>query len=1113
MPTKAPPNPRKLAFLRLIGGAPSHAAAEVPAATTDAETKRILVDYERKAAALAVLLQQSGTIRAPGSVDGEDMKLRLSDAVAGIKYTGDEGVARRAALSGALLGSVRYKDSLRILDKLATRVAADVRAVDKAYNALVVFSKGAAAFPKAMEAEREKRELQDVVTLLDKLDDPKFASKREEIERGLEVARARTRVRGEAHSALAGMDMHGSNYTPGKQLSVHANFAEGMSASVSKVNYANGETTIVKIVSDDVPVAYGEAERVNLPTESHKAANLMGRAVGTSRIAELLGLSIVPKTEPGVFMDQPAVVQKFVPGNASAKEKTLTYSEIQEMAESRQSANEIIDVQTRSICGEIVSGGPIDPNKVGGDAATLTKLCRFAQSLKQGDDPENPILLAAVAKQVKAKKIWTVVRLVVEAAGVDVAAPTIQRSFADAHLLDLITGQFDRNPGNFIFTEESGEPSANLIDNDMCLTDGIEDLSDAGLAKLARKCRTVLPAMPHLVNAATAERILGVNAEALLASLAGTNLKPSELAAAVKRLDAVKAHLIKIKDGVAPGPRWVTTWNEQTLNEQLGSNNNYVSQQRDALAAQVHEAPLRFPILVKDLRENGAKLCLSLVKGKSPKLQEIYTLTTDQAYKLFEIDSKNGNRMAIAFEQHAPHVLSVLKEAAIQPGMSTLALANLAIVAHRDAILRLELAVTVASGRAQQLPVNIMLGRRAAPPVASKVHVATIKTLGTELKALEKQLSGLRRAADDIRARSGPFEGRAACIRLPNSFDAGVALLDRDHMACGMDLDRVQESIDAGQQSLVGAVAALKNTLQDVALWTTACSLLLERVRAAEDAAGAMERSGSATLGHAVEELEAAERARVSGDEPKVQAALTVWDGYAGTLRRVGQGLTEAVKAGSIFQQDFDAIKRSSPGGPDADTLLDRVSNKRLLLLDQSDGLRKALAKFGLFEVRALRLRDPAAADERLRAEKAIVVEINGLEMLRAHLVRNPKLIADIRAFQASPTEDTYWAHFLGDSNARGYVTGVSQLDQIFPKYAPTILASVYTGNATRRFSEPLNHYGAGKDRTSFREDHAATRAMSPADAFAWHATYLGSKIPEIEAFDAIARRLLAALA
>jgi hypothetical protein len=169
-------------------------------------------------------------------------------------------------------------------------------------------------------------------------------------------------------------------------------------------------------------------------------------------------------------------------------------------------------------------------------------------------------------------------------------SPSVQRSMSNAHVMDLLCGQLDRNPGNFIFVNSGdGGLQVKLIDNDLSFGDKFTSLSESSMNKIGS---AMLPtSLPRLIDAGTAARVLAMTPDALRAELADTGLGDDEMHAAASRLGQLQGHIRQIQAGDVPGGQLVSDWNAQTYQSLMQAPDNYVQRSMENIAAATGAAP------------------------------------------------------------------------------------------------------------------------------------------------------------------------------------------------------------------------------------------------------------------------------------------------------------------------------------------------------------------------------------------------------------------------------------------------------------------------------------------------------------------------------------------
>ncbi len=117
--------------------------------------------------------------------------------------------------------------------------------------------------------------------------------------------------------------------------------------------------------------------------------------------------------------------------------------------------------------------------------------------------------------------------------------PELRRGLVGLQVVDILTGQIDRNLANIMIKRESGRDIPVGIDNDLCF------VTAASLAQWhAQINREAKPVdMPVVLDQSMAQKIMSMNRDDLVA-LMGSNLAtPARLGAAVARLSELQAHI------------------------------------------------------------------------------------------------------------------------------------------------------------------------------------------------------------------------------------------------------------------------------------------------------------------------------------------------------------------------------------------------------------------------------------------------------------------------------------------------------------------------------------------------------------------------------------------
>ena len=339
-------------------------------------------------------------------------------------------------------------------------------------------------------------------------------------------------------------------YVPENEAAVDAGFARGNVSSVDKLTYKDGTVGVFKAEDPNANIA-GAGTNSGIGNDG-APLNLIGRSVATSRLDHKLRLGLVPHTDFAHHGGNPGSLQHFARGQqlVGAEDAPAEFDEdMREDAEFYQSRGYDFYADGRRLSPDEVADPSIGP-------ITVTK------------------------------KVDT------SLAAVDLSAPSMQKSMADAHALDILTGQVDRNPGNFILEQgPDGQTRARLIDNDMAFGQDFTELDGDSLKAL--NPNVLLHQMPRLVDAETARRVLAMKPEDLRASLSGTLLTEPELQAAEARLAKLQTHI----RGLEQKGALVEDWNDQTFQQLLETNDNYVRRSLDDQTGALFGSP-RWPGMV-----------------------------------------------------------------------------------------------------------------------------------------------------------------------------------------------------------------------------------------------------------------------------------------------------------------------------------------------------------------------------------------------------------------------------------------------------------------------------------------------------------------------------------
>ncbi len=176
-------------------------------------------------------------------------------------------------------------------------------------------------------------------------------------------------------------------------------------------------------------------------------------------------------------------------------------------------------------------------------------------------------------------KIEATQKVITTISEVDFANARLQQTLSKAHLLDILTGQLDRNVGNFIYIRslDGKNWDAKLIDNDVSFP------------------KQFHRPLPLFIDQEVANAITGLDSEKLRSTLKGASLSKNEIEATLERLSALKDHIEIAKNNISPSdpkkPRIVREWNEGTFEEQIKTPNNYIQLAYEAKKIAASQAP------------------------------------------------------------------------------------------------------------------------------------------------------------------------------------------------------------------------------------------------------------------------------------------------------------------------------------------------------------------------------------------------------------------------------------------------------------------------------------------------------------------------------------------
>lgn len=349
-----------------------------------------------------------------------------------------------------------------------------------------------------------------------------------------------------------------------------------MNSSVDKITYKDKTVAVFKAVDNKTAVDSTPAAQMGIPCNSTLAANLAGRNVASYKVSSLLGWSMVPRTGFATHHGQIGSCQVFVPGESVYKE------EWQPMSVDNLNKN----TNLASLFEQCINGTTSSQ-----DLAILSYQLSCKPPLTKSENNEicehgKPITLERAEQLLASGEITFARRVTVEVSKVDFKNPNLQKTLSRAHLFDLLTGQLDRNPGNFIYRHIPGPPEewdASLIDNDLSFpqkfTNFDSDQPNTPLEFACSRSTFLVAKLPDLIDREAAEAIARLDPAALQKELEQCGLTDPEIQATLSRLELLKAHITSASD---EGPvRLIDDWNETRFGTLMGTDkkgryDNYV---------------------------------------------------------------------------------------------------------------------------------------------------------------------------------------------------------------------------------------------------------------------------------------------------------------------------------------------------------------------------------------------------------------------------------------------------------------------------------------------------------------------------------------------------------
>ena len=350
------------------------------------------------------------------------------------------------------------------------------------------------------------------------------------------------------------------------------NFASGNMASVSMITYQDGLRAVFKPVRSDEPMNSIDGRSNGIPAISTLRAGLALRSVASSKVDQYLGFHQIPKTELASHDGQLGSCQLLARG------KPLYKEEIVRKQPSRMMTDDDIEEMTLNAS----QGQPMPPPLELIVTPPLTK--RDAQSpvCEHGI----PISESRAEELMTVGEIYLGQKRTIDVALIDFSNPSLQQSMSKAHLLDILTGQLDRNPGNFFYHSSEKGWAVDLIDNDLSFPEKFRALSPRTLENLAPVTGPTLKELPRLIDKEAAEKIEQLQPEDLQKILQEAGLTDNEIEATLGRLKDLKQHIAGVRAGSVPGGALVETWDDSTFDTLNERTDNYIKRSVDDHALQ-----------------------------------------------------------------------------------------------------------------------------------------------------------------------------------------------------------------------------------------------------------------------------------------------------------------------------------------------------------------------------------------------------------------------------------------------------------------------------------------------------------------------------------------------
>ena len=352
-------------------------------------------------------------------------------------------------------------------------------------------------------------------------------------------------------------------YTESNETSFERDMDGGTLSKVSFVTYKNGKEGFFKPVSSDNHMSGTVGESMGIPSESSLEASLAQRNVLSYEVSALLPGDLVPKT---VLASHEGTVGSF---QVTAKGVSLFQEEMKSIPYTEKNASLISLYQCDNDNNRIVIESKFKSLEISAvdDSSLTVQNNRVYRDSKPLEEEEIEKLYESKKIEAQAKFLSSVNTTI------DFSQPSLQKAMANAHIFDLLTGQVDRNPGNFFYEQlEDGGYIVHLIDNDQSFPSKFSDFSEKTMARL-QEC--VLTELPRLIDAEMADAISALSEEKLITMSKKRGQTEKEIQATLGRLRGLKKHIQDIRKGEFPGGRIVDTWDEKTFEELQQQRDNY----------------------------------------------------------------------------------------------------------------------------------------------------------------------------------------------------------------------------------------------------------------------------------------------------------------------------------------------------------------------------------------------------------------------------------------------------------------------------------------------------------------------------------------------------------